>query len=262
MPSGSRTTASEAPTAVLLPGLLSDRAVWAGPLEALEPRVQCMVPEYGELDSLPMMAQRVLGHSPARFVLVGHSMGGRVALEIVRTAAARVSALALLSTGYQPRAPMPEGAREERRRQTLLEIASSAGMRAMGRAWMRDMVMPARLADTALIESILAMIERCPPGMYAAHTRALLARPDATDVLRAIRCPTLVLCGREDTWSPLVRHEAMARLIPHAQLAVVEACGHMSPMERPTEVSAALSKWIAASQVSASQACRVRQPSW
>ena len=115
----------------------------------------------------------------------------------------------------------------------------------MGRVWVRDMVPPARLADTALIESILAMVERCTLRKFAAQLRALLGRPDATDVLTAVCCPTLLLCGREDTWSPLARHEAMARLIRHSQLAVVEECGHMSPMERPAEVSARLSQWLA-----------------
>jgi pimeloyl-ACP methyl ester carboxylesterase len=172
-------------------------------------------------------------------------MGGRVALEIMRTGAARVSALALLDTGYQARAPGPDATREARARQALLEIASSEGLRAMGRVWVRDMVAPARLADTALIESILAMVERCTVRKFAAQLRALLGRPDATDVLTAVCCPTLLLCGREDTWSPLARHEAMARLIRHSQLAVVEECGHMSPMERPAEVSARLSQWLA-----------------
>ena len=245
MPSGNRTIASEAPTAVLLPGLLCDRAVWAGQLEALSPRVRCIVPDYGELDSLPAMAHSVLAQAPSRFVLVAHSMGGRVALEIMRTDAARVRALALLDSGYQARAPGPDAAREARGRQALLEIASSEGLRAMGRVWVRDMVLPARLADTQLIESILSMIERCTPHLFAAQTRALLSRPDATDVLNAIRCPTLLLCGREDTWSPLARHEAMARLIHHSQLAVVGACGHMAPMERPAEVSERLSQWLA-----------------
>src|SRR3989440_8871447 len=131
MPSGNRTTASEAPTAVLLPGLLCDRAVWAGPLDALSRRVHCIVPDYGELDSLVAMAQSVLARAPSRFVLVGHSMGGRVALEIMRTAAARVSAVALLDTGYEARAAGADGERDARRRAALLEIASSEGMRAM-----------------------------------------------------------------------------------------------------------------------------------
>src|SRR5207253_1796870 len=133
MPSGNRTIASEAPTAVLLPGLLCDRAVWAGQLEALSHRVRCIVPDYGELDSLPAMAHSVLAQAPSRFVLVGHSMGGRVALEIM-----------LLDTGYQARAAAPDGDREARQRHALLEIASSEGLRAMGSVWVREMVLPAR----------------------------------------------------------------------------------------------------------------------
>jgi len=245
MPPASRTTGSEAAVAVLLPGLLCDRAVWEGQLAALGARAPCIVPDYGELDSLTAMAQSVLAQAPPRFALAGHSMGGRVALEILRTAPARVSALALLSTGYEARAPAPAGESEARRRHALLEIASSEGMRAMGRIWVRDMVAPSRLDDSALIESILAMVERRSPQVLAAQTRALLARPDATGVLRATRCPTLLLCGREDSWSPLARHEAMARLIPSAQLRVIENCGHFAPLERPAEVCAALLEWIA-----------------
>jgi pimeloyl-ACP methyl ester carboxylesterase len=245
MSGGSRTIASEASSAVLLPGVLCDGAVWGGQLAALGERVRCLVPEYGELDSLPAMAQAVLAQAPSRFVLVAHSMGGRVALEILRAAAARVRAVALLDTGYQARAAGPDGEREVRARQALLDLAANAGMAAMGRVWVRDMVPPARLADAALIEPILAMVARCTPQKFAAQIRALLARPDATGVLTQIRCPTLLLCGREDTWSPPARHEAMACLIPHARLAVIEDCGHMSPMERPDEVAAQLSQWLA-----------------
>ena len=245
MPSDSRTTGSEAPTAVLLPGLLCDRAVWAAQLEALSPRMHCLVPDYGELDSLRAMAHAVLAQAPARFVLIGHSMGGRVALEILRAAAPRVRAVALLDTGYQARAAAPEGDREARARQALLELAATEGLRAMGRVWVRDMVLPARLTDSALFESILAMVERCTLQKFAAQIRALLGRPDATQVLTQIRCPTLLLCGREDRWSPLARHEAMARLIRHSQLAVIGDCGHMSPLERPAEVSERLSQWLA-----------------
>jgi pimeloyl-ACP methyl ester carboxylesterase len=235
------------PTALLLPGLLCDRALWAGQLEGLGRHVHCVVPAYGELDSVPAMAAAVLAQAPPHFVLVGHSLGGRVALQIMRTAGARVSALALLDTGYQPRAAGAAGDNEARERHALLERATAAGMRAMGRVWVERMVHPGRLTDSVLIEAILAMIERCPPQVFAAQIRALLDRPDATAVLTAIRCPTLLLCGREDTWSPPARHEAMARLIRDSQLTVVPECAHMSPMERPAEVCERLSQWLAAS---------------
>jgi pimeloyl-ACP methyl ester carboxylesterase len=244
MPGASRTIDSETPTALLLPGLLCDQAVWAGQIAALGARARCLVADYGELDSLQQMAQAALELAPARFILVGHSMGGRVALEIMRTAGARVSALALLNTGYQARAAGAAGEAEAQARQSLVHLAQGRGMRAMGEVWVRDMVLPQRLADAALIGSILAMVERRTPKVLAAQIRALLARPEAADVLPEIRCPTLLVCGREDSWSPLVRHEAMQRLIGGSRLEVIEDCGHMAPMERPSEVAARLLHWL------------------
>jgi len=109
----------------------------------------------------------------------------------------------------------------------------------------RGMVHPERLHDPPLIESILAMIERKTPDIFAAQIRALLDRPAAEAVLRAIRCPTLVLCGRQDGWSPLQRHEQMARMVTGARLAVIEDSGHMVTLERPQAVTAALQSWMA-----------------
>ncbi len=246
MPSASRTTASEAPTALLLPGLLCDQAVWAEQIAALSPSVRCRVAEYGASDSLTAMAEAALAQAPPRFILIGHSMGGRVALEIMRTAAARVRALALLDTGYQQRAAGAAGEAEVRARQALVDLARARGMRAMGEVWVRDMVPPKRLADSVLIESILAMVERRTAQVLDAQIRALLARPDAADVLPLIGCPTLLLCGREDTWSPLARHQAMQRLIRDSRLEVIEDCGHMAPMERPAAVAACLDRWRSA----------------
>ena len=88
------------------------------------------------------------------------------------------------------------------------------------------------------------MFERRTPDDFAAQIEALLARPDATASLRAIAGPTLVLCGREDGWSPPRQHEEMAALIPEATLAVIDRCGHMAPMERPREVAQAMLAWL------------------
>ncbi len=245
MRSASRTTVSEPVTALLLPGLLCDSAVWAAQIRRFGRRLRCQVADYGELDSLPQMAQAALQLAPARFVLVGHSMGGRVALEVMRSAPSRVSALALLSTGYQARAAGSTGEEEARARAALVQLAEEQGMRAMGCTWVKDMVLRSRLADAPLIDSILAMVERRTPGVLAAQVRALLGRPEAADVLPGIRCPTLLLCGRQDTWSPLARHEVMQRLIPGSRLTVIEDCGHMAPMERPGEVAEQLASWLA-----------------
>jgi pimeloyl-ACP methyl ester carboxylesterase len=80
--------------------------------------------------------------------------------------------------------------------------------------------------------------------MFAAQVQALLGRPDAGPALSKIDCPTLILCGREDTWSPLRRHEEMHAAIRNSRLAVIEHCGHMSTMEKPVEVSSAFREWL------------------
>jgi pimeloyl-ACP methyl ester carboxylesterase len=106
------------------------------------------------------------------------------------------------------------------------------------------MIAPRRIHDTVLVNSIIEMMSRKTPAIFAAQVRALLARPDATTVLDQIRCPALLLTGQEDGWSPPAQHQAMAARIAGSQLVIVPECGHMSMLERPAEVSAALRAWL------------------
>lgn len=229
---------------IFLPGLLCDETVWAAQLNAFAGRSDCRVADYGSLDSLPAMAAAVLESAPDEFLLVAHSMGGRVALEVFRLARERIKGLALLDTGYQARDPGAAGEREFATRMALLDLARQCGMRAMGEQWARGMVHPDRLAEVTLMTAILDMIERKSAAVFEAQITALLARPDAQPLLPLIRCPTLLACGREDSWSPPARHEEMARLIPGAQLVLFDDCGHMSTLERPEAVNAALLAWL------------------
>lgn len=234
---------------LLLPGLLCDRAAWAPVLPHLRRAAECSVPDYADETTLSAMAERVLADAPPTFALAGHSMGGRVALEVVRRAPGRVERLALLDTGCRARPPGAAGDGERAGRHALLASAREHGMRAMARTWVQPMVHPERLADAALIDAIVAMFARRTPKQFAGQIEALLARPDATDVLRAVACPALVLCGREDGWAPPSQHEEMAALVPGARLAILDRCGHMAPMERPDAVGAALVEWLAAAPV-------------
>lgn len=233
----------DAPVLILLPGLLCDAAVWAGQQEALA-GARCLVPDYAACSTITRMAQRVLEQAPsARFALAGHSMGGRVALEVMRLAPERVDRLALLDTGLDPVGAGEAGISERDQRMALLRLAREQGMRAMGRQWAKGMVHPARLGSP-LFDTILDMIDRKSPDMFEAQIGALLARPDARPVFSGIRCPTLLVCGRQDAWSPLARHQQMQALLPAARLEVIEESGHMAPMERPHAVSAALARWL------------------
>jgi pimeloyl-ACP methyl ester carboxylesterase len=233
------------PTVFLLPGLLCDEQVWPDQRAALAPHAHCVVPSWVSLSSLQSMAQRVLSEAPERFSVVGHSMGGRVALEVARLVPGRIERMALLDTGIDPLAPGDAGEAERAKRQALLDLARRDGMRAMGRVWARGMVHPDRL-DTPVFDAILDMIERSTPEIFAAQINALLNRPDGRGVLASLRCPTVLMCGRDDAWSPLARHEQMHELLPASKLVVIEHSGHMTTMEQPQAVSDALLEWLVA----------------
>jgi pimeloyl-ACP methyl ester carboxylesterase len=229
---------------VLIPGLLCDASVWTAQRAALEDLADIRVADHGLQDSLAGMARAILASAPRRFAIAGHSMGGRVAFEVYRAAPERISGVALMDTGTHPLPPGEAGEREVAGRLALLETARREGMRAMATAWVQGMVHPKRLSERTLIDPILDMFESKTPDIYAAQTRALINRPDATPVMPTIRCPTLVLCGHEDSWSPVQRHLEMAAAIPGSQFVDIPECGHMCTMERPAEVSAAMRAWF------------------
>jgi pimeloyl-ACP methyl ester carboxylesterase len=235
-----------ATTLVLIPGLLCDESVWSLQRDALSAHARVWVADHGSLDSLTDMALTVLRDAPTGpFALAGHSMGGRIALEVLRLAPHRVQRLALLDTGWLPLASGAQGEEERASRLALLDNARRSGMRAMGRQWAQGMVRPAAI-DTPVFDSILDMIERKTPDIFAAQIRALLTRPDASAQLLAIDCPTHVLGGREDGWSPVSQHQPMAAINRDARLRIIEDSGHKSTMEQPQAVTAALLEWLRA----------------
>ncbi len=231
-------------TLLLLPGLMCDHTVWHPLLPSLSARRTCVVVDHGDSDDLQDMALRVLATAPERFALAGHSMGGRVALEVCRLAPSRVSHLALLDTGYLPLASGEAGQEEVRKRQALLVKAREQGVRAMAREWVQGMVHPGRLSDGPLIEAILDMFERKSADIFERQLRALVRRPDATQVLEHLAMPTLVQCGRQDSWANVAQHQALHAQVPGAVLDIIEDAGHMAPMERPEAVSASLLRWL------------------
>ena len=190
------------------------------------------------------MAEAVLSTAPERFSVAGHSMGGRVALQIYRLAPDRVARIALLNTGSAPLAPGAPGEEETRKRGELVALAKSQGMRAMLRQWLPPMIDSRRINDTALVNAIIEMMSRKTPEIFAAQIQALLRRPDGNAVLEQIHCPALLISGREDGWSGHAQHTAMAAKISGSQLVIIPDCGHMSTLERPAEVSAELRAWL------------------
>jgi pimeloyl-ACP methyl ester carboxylesterase len=230
---------SQRSTVVLLPGLLSDEDVWRGPIARLSESHDVVCPGFLDHGSIEAMAAHVLARAPERFSLAGHSMGGRVALEVAARAPERLERLALLNTGFRPARP---GEAEARSR--LIRIALEEGMAALARHWLPPMLAAHRTRDAALTGRLTAMVERATPRLFQRQIGALLTRPNAHRGLSAIPCPTAVIVGRQDAWSPLAQHEEMAALIPGARLSVIEDCGHMSPAEQPDAVADILLAWM------------------
>ncbi len=224
---------------ILVPGLLCDAHVWTAQIAALRPHAEVFVADLSSQDSIPAMARDALVLAEGPLVVIGHSLGARVALSMVDQAPDRVARLALIDTGAHPRR---EG--EEATRQVLVDLAFSGGMAALAERWLPPMVHEARLGDDALMEPLKAMVARATPEQHARQIRALLDRPDARPQLGRITCPTLVMVGRQDRWSPLAQHEEIAAAIPGAALVVVEDSGHMAPVEQPEQVTRALLAWL------------------
>jgi pimeloyl-ACP methyl ester carboxylesterase len=227
-------------TIYLLCGLLCDSTVWEIQTEGLQRKGYDVRPiSFQGFNTLEGMAAHVLEGAPQRFSLVGHSMGGRVALEVYRQAPERIERLALLDTGYEPAAP-----EETEKRGALVRKALDEGIDAIAEAWARPMIGPAHQQDSELLETILKMVGRMSGEIYAGQTNALLTRPDAKPVLDMIRCPTYIICGKQDSWSPPERHQQLAELIPHSELRLIDDCGHMSTMEQPDEMLSILEEWM------------------
>ena len=226
---------------VLLPGLLCDAALWHAQVEGLGAVAAPLVVDLTHDDSLAGMARRALAEAPPSFALAGLSMGGYVAQEIMRQAPERVAKLALLDTSA--RANTPE---QTARRRGLIELSEKGDFRGVTPRLLPLFIHPARHEDKPLTEVVMGMAERVGKEAFLRQQKAIMGRPDGREDLRRIACPTLVLCGRQDALTPLTLHEEIAGLVPGAKLVVVEDCGHLSTLEKPITVAAALRQWLLA----------------
>jgi pimeloyl-ACP methyl ester carboxylesterase len=222
-----------------LPGLLNDERLWQAQAAALMPDHPLTAVPVTTHDSMAAIAAAVLSRAPApRFALAGFAMGGYGALEIMRQAPERVVALALVDTSARPDTAQATEARRAGMAQSRTDFDAVID------ALLPRMVHPARLHDKPLVETIRSMAHAVGPAGYVRQQQAIIGRVDSRPTLKQIRCPTLVLCGREDQLIPLEVHEETAAGVANAAFVVLDECGHMAPLERANEVSEAMRSWL------------------
>lgn len=225
---------------LLLPGLLCDASLFTHQAGALADAVDIGVGDLSLADSIATMADEVLARAPAQpFVLLGMSMGGYVAFEILRRAPKRVQALVLLNTSARPDTAE---ASETRRR---LVRRAQGNFPLVVELLARRMAFGGHANTPEVGGAFQAMAASLGVEVFARQEQAIIERPDSRPLLPSIRCPTLVIGGLDDQVTPPALQREMARAIPQADLELIEACGHLSPLEQPERVTAILRDWLA-----------------
>jgi pimeloyl-ACP methyl ester carboxylesterase len=231
---------------LLIPGLLCSPRLYKPQVEALSGVADIVVPDWREAplsvwDNWEAAGRWVLSKAPAEeFALAGLSLGGMLSAEIMKQAPERVTRLALLDTAMTGQT---EGERAVRLGRIRMAEQGHFGV-VLGLQLSR--FVPAyRLSDKALIDEVIAMCSEIGVEIYKRQEMIAVIRPDRRGDLARIKCPTIVVCGRDDAATPLALSEEIAAGIKVSTLHVIEQCGHLSTMEKPDEVNAILRKWLA-----------------
>ena len=226
------------PPLLLLPGLTNDARLWQSVIAALIGNAEPRVGDLTARDTMTALAAEVLAQAPSRFALAGMSMGGYCALEIVRQAPERVVALALVDTSARPDTDEGKANREKQ-----IERAR-AGYAGLVDELLPKWIHPSRLDEPAVAGVVRSMAMDAGVAVFTRQQKAIMSRADSRPLLASIDCPTAIVCGRDDAVLPLEMHEELERGIRGATLTVIDACGHLAPLERPAAVGEALRTWL------------------
>ncbi len=224
---------------ILLPGLLCDAGLWAPQLPRLCSLVPTLVCPITTHDNVPDLAQMVLAQAPPRFALAALSMGGYVAMEIMRVAPERVTRLALLDTTARPDTP-----EQQQRRRLLLAMAKEGQFRGVTPRLLPLLIHPARLYDEPLTNVIMNMAKRVGRDAFIRQQTAILGRIDSRPSLSAVAVPSLIICGEQDALTPPDIAQEMAELIPNSELLLLPDCGHLATLEAPEIVTEKMCAWL------------------
>lgn len=223
------------PNLVLLHGHMCSPAMWRHQAEALSEHYDVCVPMIGAQSSVRDATMSLLTDLPERFSVAGFSLGGYIAIDMIRIDPARIERLALIDTVGT--ADQPES---QARRNENIRRARAGELPAIKRDFVKLLDGPVIRTSPALAAEVEAMVAAQDAEIYCTQQAAMRDRESAEPVLGTIQCPTLVAYGREDALTPPQAHIRIAQQIPHAWLVGIPGCAHMSPVEQPQAVTCLL----------------------
>ena len=231
---------SDRPPVVLASGQLLTRDVWSPLIGALGSDYDFIHADHTRDDTIAGMADRLLSAAPPRFALVAHAMGGFTAFEVMRRAPERVRSLALIAT----LAPN-DGPAQTERRHGYIRLVEAGNFPGVVDERVPILLHPDRRSDQALLDLVRRMALETGAEIFLRQQRAIMSRPDSRPDLGGIRCPTLLVWGREDGITTQAHQAELLSGITGARLEVVENCGHLVTLERPAEAARIFADWLA-----------------
>jgi pimeloyl-ACP methyl ester carboxylesterase len=224
---------------VLIPGMMCDARLYGPQIDTLSREMSVMVACATRGERIEEIASGILDGLPHKFALAGLSMGGIIAMEILRRVPDRVTRIALMDTNPLAETPQSAAAYEP-----MIVGVKAGRLDEVMRGFMKPDFLAPGPGRMAVLGLMAEMARDLGPDVFLRQVRALQRRRDAQAVLRKCKVPTLVLCGRHDGLTPVKRHTFMAELIPYARLQIIEEAGHIPTLEAPDATTEALRTWL------------------
>ena len=224
---------------VLLPGMMCDARLFGPQIAELSSEFAVTIAPITQGERVEEIASGLLSVLPDKFALAGLSMGGIVAMELLRRAPDRITRIALMDTSPLAETPQSSAAYEP-----MIVGARAGRLDEVLAGFMQPDFLAPGPQRTEILALVKAMGLYLGPDVFIRQARALQRRRDQQSTLRKCKVPALVLCGEHDGLTPVKRHTFMAELIPYAKLCVIEGAGHLPTLEQPEQTTAALRDWM------------------
>ena len=223
----------------MVPGMMCDERIFSPQIEALSQNLEVTIADISNFSSVRELASDVLKKAPKKFSLLGHSMGGIVAMEIYSQEPNRIEKLILMDTN--PKAELDEV--KLKREPQIREVNKGKLLEVM-----RDEMKPNYLAEsenkTSVLNVCMNMALNLGPDVFINQSRALQSRLDQQNTIQSIKIPVLIICGSEDKLCPVERHEMMHNMISDSDLKIINNAGHMPTLEQPRETTEVIEEWL------------------